>query len=212
MVTLWHASGTEVPTTLLAALSGAKGKPDGVRIKIVRDPFMALATLCRQRAEEKARAEGEGSTAARLVMVFPEVLTDAAELCMTADTYAPGVPRWQYGPAANPTLRPIVDEDVARWAAKSAPQVVVTPAASARGSRTGTVGGQPQLRLAGEGPLGGSAGTGGLDNRGEPADGDDDARLAGDPPSAPTPRSEPLITDEELRMLLGENNEEGGER
>ena len=217
-MTLWHASGTEVPTELLAALSGVKAKPDGVRIKVVCDPFMALASLCRVRSDERGRGDGTGPagpTSARLVMVYPELLTDAAELCTAADTYAPGVPRWQYGPATNPTLRPIVEEDVAKWTSRQSPAVVVTAAAAesaafARSSRTQEVPG-PQLRLAGEGPLpglsGSAAGEGGmLDNPHEPVDGE---RLAGGPAAAAAPRSAPLITDEELRMLLGEHTDEG---
>lgn len=216
MVTLWHASGTQVPAELLAALSGAR--PDAaVRIKVVCDPFMALAALCKVRLQERARTES--ATSARLVMVYPELLTDAPDLCAAADTYAPGVPRWQYGPATNPTLRPIVDEDVARWSSKgssgSTPTIVVVPeavhaAVVARNTRPIPAAG-PQLRLAGEGPVGGLhpeplSTPQALDNHGKPTDAQ---RLAGDTPSPSNSRSAPLITDEELRMLLGEHSDEG---
>lgn len=130
-----------------------------------------------------------------MVIVFPEMLTDAAELCAAVDVYAPGVPRWQYGPASNPTLRPIVDADVNAWSGRiqsagAAVAEVVVPRVSRAGG--------PQLRLAGEGPAEG------LDNRRETAD----AEFSGEAPSPPVARSGPLITDEELRMLLGESNEE----
>jgi hypothetical protein len=200
-VTLWHASGVEVPRELLAALSGVKGGAGGVKVEPVGDPFRALAQLCRIRRRE---SQGE-PTRARLVIVYPEMLTDAAELCAAADVYAPGVPRWQYGPASNPTLRPIVDTDVQTWETPSPswepPVVEVVPAAAARASRTQ---GGPQLRLAGEGP--GVT----LDNQSQMAD--VDPRLAagfsGGQTAPPAARSGPLITDEELRMLLGESNEE----
>jgi hypothetical protein len=208
-VTLWHASGIDVPRELLAALAGVKEGP--VTIFPVGDPFLALAQLCRLTREERRRGTG-APTSARLVIVYPELLTDAADLCAAADTYAPGVPRWQYGPATNPTLRPVVEEDVARWAARHAPppQVVVTaaarePEAARRTSRTQVS--PPALRLAGEGPVQGRA----LDNPPDRADVQGSTRLADEPPSQaapPAPRGAPLITDEELRMLLGENESE----
>lgn len=215
MVTLWHASGTDVPAALLAALSGAKGSPGSVRVRVVCDPYMALAELCRVRGQERSASGEKGVTSARLVMVYPEMLADAAELCRVADTYAPGVPRWQYGPASNPTLRPVVEQDVARWSGRS--PVVVVPSAvesavSARSSRTvasrPVVG--PQLRLAGEGPAMDSleAGSAALDNHGKVADGE---RLAGEGAAPASSKSAPLISDEELRMLLGEHNEDGRE-
>lgn len=217
MVTLWHASGTDVPASLLSALSGAKTAPGSVRVRVVCDPYMALAELCRVRGTERAAIDSKGATSARLVMVYPELLTDAAELCRAADTYAPGVPRWQFGPASNPTLRPIVEDDVARWSGRSASPVVVVQAAvesavSARSSRTVPMRPMagPQLRLAGEGPglSASEEGPGALDNLGQVADGE---RLAGGG-AAPSPsKSGPLITDEELRMLLGEHHDEGRE-
>jgi len=204
-VTLWHASGVDVPKELLSALSGVKSGPSGgpgsVKVQVVGDPFLALAHLCRVVREER-RGHAGVPTSARLVIVFPEMLTDAADLCAAADTYAPGVPRWQYGPAANPTLRPIVEGDVAGWSGRAAaPEVVVVAqpvraeaAGTPRTSRTLT----PHLRLAGEGP--GLT----LDNHAESAD----AGLAGEgQASTSAPRSGPLITDEELRMLLGESND-----
>ncbi len=217
IVTLWHASGVDVPAALLSALSGAKGAAGGVKVRVVGDPFLALAELCRVVREErkKAAAGVVEATAARLVIVYPELLTDAGDLCVAADTYAPGVPRWQFGPATNPTLRPIVESDVAKWGARNLP-VVVVPEAVER-VKTSRTPGVPQLRLAGEGPVGGlGAGTSGgasggvigsgeaLDNSSNPVDAE---RLAGGP-APTTPRSAPLITDEELRMLLGEHNDE----
>lgn len=210
-VTLWHASGVDVPRELLAALSGVKagpaGGPGNVKVQVVGDPFLALANLCRVTREERRINTGELPTTARLVIVFPEMLTDAAELCLAADAYAPGVPRWQYGPAANPTLRPIVESDVAAWGSRGAEVLVIPqpsrmdPTPALRTSRTMT----PHLRLAGEGPAAGVGGGVPLDNRAESAD----AGLAGEgQPLPPTARSAPLISDEELRMLLGESNDE----
>jgi len=195
----------------LIALSGAKGSPAGVRVRAVGDPFLALAELCRITRDERRVAQGP--TSARLVIVYPEMLTDAPELCAAADTYAPDVPRWQYGPVANPTLRPIVEADVARWQGKV--EVVVTESAKAMGaggagSRTVETPRQapiqgPKLRLAGEGPE--------VDNQANPVDAQGSALFAdvAPPPAqtAPAPeRSAPLISDEELRMLLGENTDE----
>jgi hypothetical protein len=194
-VTLWHASGVEVPKELLAALSGVKGGTGGVKVLSVGDPFQALARLCRLVVEGRPGAP----PAARLVIVYPEMLTDTAELCAAVDVYAPGVPRWQYGPVSNPTLRPIVDADVRAWDTRNlpeTPQVEVVAGAMARTPRT--VG--PHLRLAGEGPV--------LDNHEKTADGEGEKGFSGGEASPPVVRSAPLITDEELRMLLGEPNEE----
>jgi hypothetical protein len=177
---------------------------------------MALAELC---LASKAEQPGDQANA-RLVILFPEMLTDAAEFCAAADTYAPGIPRWQYGPATSPQLRAIVDDDVNKWSARHAPQdpapqVVVKPAAvraaaerAAQGSipASRTTSASPQLRLAGEGPLPQA-----LDNPADPADAG--KVLAGQAPDGEPADSVPppaqLITDEELRMLLGESNDEG---
>jgi hypothetical protein len=198
-VTLWHASGVDVPRELLSALSGVKSGAGGVKVQVVGDPFLALAHMCRATRDE--RRVPETPTAARLVIVFPEMLTDAAELCLAADAYAPGVPRWQYGPAANPTLRPIVEADVTAWCSRGSDAVVVPQPREAVVPRASSRTMAPQLRLAGEGP--GVT----LDNRAESAD----AGLAGEGVGQalpPTARSVPLISDEELRMLLGESNDE----
>jgi hypothetical protein len=164
----------------------------------------------------------------RLVILFPEMLTDAAEFCAAADIYAPGVPRWQYGPAANPELRAIVDADVARWVQKipespaipgtvvvepAAAKVVERPARPMTPTASRTSSGSPQLRLAGEGPAlpplpasapldnpQRSADEHGLAVQGTPAGTGEDIHAA-------RSRSH-LITDEELRMLLGESNED----
>jgi hypothetical protein len=208
-LTLWHAAGVGVPAKLVAAL----GKQHGVKLTQVGDPFMALAEICS--AARVARQSGVESNS-RLIILFPELLTDAAEFCAVADLYAPGVPRWQYGPATNPQLRPIVDEDVMSWSSRHAgpevPEVVIKSdairaAGVARGAPPPKPG--PQLRLAGEGPAE-------VDNRADPTDEKDAAGLAGpfpdaDPSPPPLERtsSSQLITDEELRMLLGESNDEG---
>lgn len=221
-VTLWHASGVEVPAKLLAALTKA-----GMQIQRAGDPFLALAQMCL--AKHLPSAEKSG---AKLVILYPEMLTDAAEFCLAADIYAPGIARWQYGPATNPELRAIVDEDVARWSGKipeststpraPAPSVVVRPEAIQAAERvirgqvplptpSRALGPTPQLRLAGEGPahkpldnpsetvdaLGGPGGLAGLD--------------AGDD-AHPAPSRSHLITDEELRMLLGESTEDKPEQ
>lgn len=213
-----------MPAKLLAALTKA-----GMRINRVGDPFLALAQLCKsQRRNTPAAAEApnEPRSSVKLVILFPEMLTDAAEFCAAADIYAPGVPRWQYGPAANPELRAIVDADMARWAQKNPEPVplpgkaAVEPAAKAaeRPARPGaptsrTLTGTPQLRLAGDGPaLAPLPSPAALDN---PPRSTDEQELAGqgtllgagEDMHAARSRSH-LITDEELRMLLGESNED----
>lgn len=187
-VTLWHASGVEVPARLVSALTGR-----GLRVNRVGDPFHALAEICK--ASRGRRAPDAGT---RLVIVFPELLTDAPELCAAAANYAPSVPRWQFGPATQPTLRPIAESDVESWRLRHQPQpkVVVVPEAVRPPTPTSRTYTQPQLRLAGEGP-----GPEKLQNQGNSADADNAAAE-----STGTTRT-PLITDEELRMLLGEHNE-----
>lgn len=206
-LTLWHAAGVEVPPELLRALA----KRPGARVTLAGDPFMALAEIC-------LAARSGPETNARLVILFPEMLTDTPEFCAIADTYAPSVPRWLYGPASNPQLRAIVEEDVMQWMARQAPpvtpapEIVVRPAAirdaeralnpPALSSRTGPAPAVPQLRLAGDGPV--------LDNAPNSADAKQELAVhESDRTNAADAASAHLITDEELRMLLGESTPEG---
>lgn len=210
-VTLWHASGVEVPAKLIAALTNAK-----MRVNRVGDPFLALAQLC---MAQKRGDPAAPRPAAKLVILYPEMLTDLAEFCAAADIYAPGVPRWQYGPATNPELRAIVDSDVTKWSPNSPePAVVIKTEVVRAAERTiraaaphhptsRTMPGSPQLRLAGEGPS-----LPPLDNPSESADVQELAGQGAGQGSGDDARSgasgSHLITDEELRMLLGESTED----
>jgi hypothetical protein len=202
VVVLWHDPGSPVPDQLAAAL-GSKG----IVTTRVTNPFMALAVLCRL---SHRAAERPDQTA--LVILSPERLADAPAVCDAATKYASTARRWMFGPATNPVLRPIVEADVDAWRGPTAapmPEVKVMPgAARAARARPATPpppasyraspSAGPALRLTGDGPL---------DPLVKPADGEG-GELAGQ--EAETPRSSTLLSAEELRMLLGDDDDLSG--
>jgi hypothetical protein len=198
-VALWHPAGTPPPPKLVGELARR-----GITVRPVTSPFMALATLCRE-ARRSAGAQ------VALVLASPEALPDAAAVYDAAMQYAPSARVWLYGPEANPTLRAVIDSDVDRWRggsepgqrAESAPAVVVHPGAMPRpaprpvaqanaGYRTKQPA-QASLRLSGAGPM---------DPGRKPADLGGDELAGQEEPARPSQ----LLTPEELRMLLGEDD------
>jgi hypothetical protein len=203
VVVLWHDPASAVPDQLAAAL-GSKG----IVTTRVTNPFMALAVLCRL---SHRAAERPDQTA--LVILSPERLADAPAVCDAASKYASTARRWMFGPASNPVLRPIVDADVETWRGPAAPmpEVKVVPGAVRAAkmrpatpppplSYRASPAGAPALRLTGDGPL---------DPLVKPADGDG-GELAGQEAKAETPRASTLLSAEELRMLLGDDDDLSG--
>lgn len=135
---LWHAPGAPAPANLLASLQKRH-----LEVIDCTDPFAATAQLCL--LQRRAAARGARAAAAApfiLLIVFPASLPDAVDVVRAAERYAPGAVCWLYeiGPEgeANPTLRRIVPEDVQTWAnrpspaappaSRAAPRLQLTPA------------------------------------------------------------------------------------
>lgn len=199
-VVLWHMPGTRISSKLLAAL-----KDRGISNLDATSSFMALATICRfERDARRASALGQGAgPGCAIVMVNPEGLDEPAAVHEAIGRYAPACRCWLYGPAGAPQLRAVTAEDVAGWVkaeAEPKPQVVVMPAAAGGGRRgaaalDGAAG--PDYRSSRSGaPILRLAGTEKVEAAKAPADADGAALMA---------TGGPLLTPEELRMLLGED-------
>ncbi|MFN0133403.1 MAG: hypothetical protein ACKVW3_12860 [Phycisphaerales bacterium] len=209
---VWHASPTLDTSKLLAAL--AKG---GLRVINVRGPFQALAEL---RVAQRARADaleaapsGTGRGNARvsghtptpaLVMVDPADPAEALQLHEAVARYVPGVKAWLFGPGANPRLRPVVESDVEAWSTRATPAVgpvrtepprMVVP--ERRVERRVDMPTDPPLRLTGslESDIGRADGM--MESKGPGVAG---ATTGNSGASA----SKPLLTPEELELLLGD--------
>lgn len=194
----------------------------GVEVCVEREPVLALAELARCMIEHRERSarrhasfhdRGRAQAAASpppliFIVADPDDFADAQELLECAARSMPSVALAVFEEGASPSLRMIragartaravnvPRAGPARQAARAGaeesepPQVVVPPARSAR----------PALRLAShDDPARFAA----------PEDGADRA-AAGNPlsleaPAADEARPEPLITDEELAMLLGDD-------
>jgi hypothetical protein len=179
-------------------------KDRGITVASAASVFMALARVCKLEAGARGADRGSGSAYA-LLFVFPERMRDAAELYRTAGQYAPSCRCWLYGPADRPELRAVTEGDVARWPVREArqPEVVVRPItpgprltapAPLPAPSPAPVSRAPSLRLAGteRAVAAGGGGTGGSGGNGDGA--------------AVGPQA-PILTPEELRMLLGEEEQ-----
>lgn len=197
------------PAELLDALARRR-----VIVTDAPDPYRALATLCRLHA-------GRDATPPVLLLVEPSSRPGAADLARAAWTYAPRAAVWMFEAAANPQLRGVLDADLDRWSPTSAqsdngirtrPKVVVMPGG-------GLPGGGTIARIGG--PGGGGAPRPRENNAPARASGlrlshdsgvergtvrDDDLGPAGtESPGKPRP----LLSPEELAMLLSEQPERG---
>lgn len=178
---VWHAPDTAPPPNLMAALAAR-----GIEATGVQSSYVALAQLCRA---------GRGASPA-LVIVHPETMSDAVALWQAKSRYAPGARCWMYGPAASPTLRAIVEGDIMAWGGgdRREPEVVVKPQPNKA---------EDSLKI---GPRRDPPGP-------KPRSGGPRLKLAGEPLPLPPPGGEPaeeaspapLLTPEELRMLLGDD-------
>jgi hypothetical protein len=178
---VWHAPDTTAPAKLMAALAER-----GIEAARVQSPYRALAELCRAGVGGRAAAPA-------IVLVHPEILSDAVALLEAKSRYAPGARCWMYGPALNPVLRAILESDITAWGGGvREPEVVVRPRA-----------GDDSLRIEShrEAP--------------RPRPSPPRLKLAGDPAALPAmdpteceaevESKAPLLTPEELRMLLGDD-------
>lgn len=195
---LWHAPGQPPRPDLLGALN----RP-GFRAKKCQSAWSAFAHLT-ARTGEWATCPGE---AAVLVLVNPDALPGVADLVDIVDRYNPASAVWMYDPAGKPQLRAVTAADLAAWRSgtgqPSTPQPVV-PAPI----RTSA----PALRLAGEGPLA-SPSPARVAQAQRAPDPNPDVKVVprtqrepsqGEPPAS---AAQPLLSDEELAMLLSEDAE-----
>jgi hypothetical protein len=214
-VALWHGPGEPPPERLLSAL-----KAKGIPTVEVTSAHAALAEVC---SRLDLPMEG-GKRPFGIVAVFPERLPDADALWEVLARYAPGTRCWGYGPAGmpNPRLSPIVepkkpypieDEPVGPPAAVGKGNVaprppaqtnlqarteVVPRGAAAKPGVAGTMPSkvvEPKLKLTG--PVGVDRGPG-----------EADLRLRDDDSEGDGPPRRPLLSAEELSMLLGEEGDD----
>ena len=158
----------------------------GRRIEAVRvqSPYRALAELCRAGIPAQPA----------IVIVHPESLADVPAFWDAKARYAPGARCWMYGPIVRPVLRAIVDADIAAWAGPRQPEIVVKPDSL-------RIGPEPRRDVP------------------RPRPAVPKLKLAGEPMAVPAegPAEEaskaPLLSPEELRMLLGDDEPDAaGER
>jgi hypothetical protein len=153
----------------------------GIAVSMVQSPFRALAELCRA---------GRGASPA-IVIVHPELLPDAVALLEAKARYAPGARCWMYGPADRPALRAIVESDIAGWGAPERPEVVVPPRQEPDSIKIDTHRERPQAHPA-------RPAVPRLKLTEEPAPISPQA-------DEPEPATAPLLSPEEIRMLLGDD-------
>ncbi len=158
------------------------------RMTICADMYSALAECCliqRERAITPAISAPERPLAV-LVIVHPRHMPSGSgvRLVEAVRQYAPSIALWRYDRGANPKLRAVVTEDVTSAFALPAPAPVSSPAA----------------------PIGGAAGA----SVAAPARASSEftpklVNGTGHAPAVPIARparGSPLLTEEELRMLL----------
>jgi hypothetical protein len=204
---LWCAAAP--PTELLDALARRR-----VIVTQTTDPYRALATLCRLHA-------GRDGVPPVLLLVQPS-RPAAADLARAAWTYAPRAAVWMFDPSSNPQLRGVVEADADGWAqsashqsdngAPTKPKVVVMPGGGLNAGGTIAriggpgMGGSPRPRE-NDGPARASALRLSHDSgveRGPVRD--DDLGPAGTESGG---RPRPLLSPEEIAMLLSEQPEQG---
>lgn len=218
---VYHAPGVEPAGALMEALR----RPDK-RSVCCSGVWGALAHLC-TRSGPLAPMPGESTV---LILVEPLKTAPVLELINAVERYAPDAAVWIFDSEHAPTLRVMTPEDVSIWRVMSKPReserrvetmppAMVTPARLAPSVTitgpgavaaaltddasavvtTRRLGPAPQLRLAGEGTL-------------RPRPSEDGAIPSPEPDVKPTggtaakpaasEAAAPLLTDEELAMLL----------
>jgi hypothetical protein len=108
---VWIDPGRPRPTDLFEALTGR-----GIKAIEVSNSFMAIAEVCRlsrSRGTSNGTPDNDGLLA--LVAVSPEAQPETAAVCEAVGRYAKGTPCWMFGPARAPRLRPILEGDLAEW-------------------------------------------------------------------------------------------------
>jgi hypothetical protein len=208
---VWTDPSRPEPVELLGALTGR-----GIDAVLVGDRYMATAEVCRVYRARGARA-GRGPSGAMLalVIVSPETQGGTCELCEVVARYAGGTRCWMFGPASSPQLRPINDGDLALWSgapAESPDKAAAKPGEGTTAARSeggpAMVGGPPKRVRALKGPQLRLAGTEAASEKPEGAAkaSERNADLGVEGAAESTGSGRPLLTPEELAMLLGDEN------
>jgi hypothetical protein len=211
-VALWHGPGEPPPERLVSAL-----RAKGIETINIASAHGVLAEVC-SRLDQPS--EG-GKRPFGVVAVFPERLPEVGALWDALARYAPGTRCWAYGPAgaANPRLTPIVEQKKSEAVEEESPPQVAVPPRAARLPRPLAGGAAPVVapvpRVEPARAQGGGLGqnvvepklklTGptGVDSAAAEAD----LRLTGGDEQDGPPRR-PLLSAEELSMLLGEEGDD----
>lgn len=168
-----------------------------IQVRTCTDRFAALAMLCRAERDE-------GASLAILLLVEPTQLRGSIELIELAGVYAPRSVGWLYTGTPAEQVREIREADLAAWRQRSVerqPAEVVV-----------TMKHEPSLRIVSGADEGrpGIAAEGPGQERADPRAAR--VRMEGEGRSEEDP--EPVLTDEELSMLLadefGEHDRNGG--
>lgn len=233
---IWIDPALPAPFELLTALAG-RGI-HSVRVSSPYMGVAEICRI--YRARQRERPDKPLNNVLALVVVNPEKESRTCAVCEALERYAGGTPCWMYGPAEAPKLRPISESDRAAFAKDAAPapagptterggklEPIVMPGVSGKGganapppppliklSRQPREVASPQLRLAGDAPMPPPPpapkghdrkreGEGGVLKK---AGGEE--RDEGKGEEAESSRS--VLTPEELAMLLGDDDGEGG--
>lgn len=189
---LFHEPNNEPPVRLCRALGNKN-----IQIRTCTDQFTALSMLC--------RAVKEGSASLNiLLLVEPERLPGAAELVELAGVYAPKSVCWIYTESPHEQVREVRAEDLAEWRANA--NSTTAPTTATGGGAASPSQAEPKLRIVND--------PGGVD-RATVAD----SSGSGDPPGeagrrdlgAEAEEPGPVLTDEELSMLLADEHGEHGQ-
>lgn len=195
---LLHEAAVEPPVRLCRALASK-----GIRVETCTDAYAALAMLCRAEREE-------GASVKILLLSEPERLVGVVELVELTGVYAPNSVCWMFTSAPPEQVREVRESDLAGWRRS---RLTPSPGAHDRGSvprnggdeRNGGVKHEPILRIVNEADPTPPNRQGEKETSGEPGAGDPgrDSRRT-DEQRAEEADPEPVLTDEELSMLLAD--------
>lgn len=186
---LLHPAGTAPPMRLCRALGNKR-----IRVTPCTDAFAALALLC--------RGGREGGVSLNILLIAePESRAESGELVELAGLFAPQSVCWMYTGAPSEQVREIRESDLGHWRRVNRAHHAEPPAVEVK------PGAGPTLRIVDAdepGSVGGLSGV--IRSGGDP--GGPGGRTTGEAEGRSDP--EPLLTDEELSMLLSDDLE--GER
>lgn len=194
-VVVWHARGKPPRPELSAAIN----RP-GFRCVRCEHAWAAFAHVT-SRAGDCAPLPGESMV---LLVVEPADLQGLTDVIDMIDRYTPSAKIWAYESAASPRLREVAADDLAGW--RGEPPVKPHEGEVAPKPANPTPSSPPGLRLAGEGALPPERSS--IDTPDTPHPHPDvkmrppESGPVQDGAATPQPPITPLLSDEELAMLL----------